>query len=405
MAVAPWYLYVCGVNHKSASQDEREKLQIGREELADCQVAFTEIPGVMESAIVSTCNRIEFYFVADRLDEPLDIVRAFYKRVREIDISPLTGSFYLLKDKKAARHLFQVAAGVDSMIVGESQILGQLKDAYSSACTVRTAGRILHRLFHQAFRVGKQVRTDTEMGKGACSVASAAVEFIASRLESLPRRNVLFIGASQMIALAASSMSRLEIGDFMFANRTQEKADGLAGRFGLRGHSLAELPALLEKADIVISCTASDDPVVRRSELESLTATRDGSPMIVVDMAVPRDIEYDAGNPLPHVEFLDLDRLKIFVEENRQCRNDAIPQAEQIVEQRLAEFMYWYSHAHQELANGMLDRSFEHMRRLELARLMKKLPIELREELDHASRHLVQKLLHVHNRVNETPEE
>lgn len=405
MAVAPWYLYVCGVNHKSASLDARQPLQIGRDELADCQVAFSEFPGVMESTIVSTCNRVEFYFVADRLNQPLDILSGFYRRIRTLDLQPMMSSFYVYRDREAARHLFTVAAAVDSMVVGEAQILGQLKDAYSSACTVKTAGRVLHRLFHQAFRVGKQVRTDTEMGKGACSVASAAVDFVASRLETLARRNVLFIGASQMIALAASGMARLAVGEFLFANRTVDKADGLASRFGLRGHALVELPELLVGSDIVISCTASPEAVITRDMIETAQAGRANAPLILVDMAVPRDIDYAPDNPNSPIEVLDLDRLRIFVENNRRVRVDAIPQAETIIDQRLTEFMYWYSHAHQELANGMLDRSFEHMRRLELARLMKKLPIELRDELDHASRHLVQKLLHVHNRVKETPEE
>lgn len=405
MAVAPWYLYVCGVNHKTASQDERQSLQIGREELADCQVAFSEIPGVMESTIVSTCNRVEFYFVADRVNEPLEVIGAFYRRIGRPDPPTHPGRFYCMHDRMAARHLFDVAAAIDSMVVGESQILGQLKDAYSSACTVKTAGRILHRLFHQAFRVGKQVRTDTEMGKGACSIASAAVEYIARHIDSLAGRNVLYLGASQMVALAASSLSRLDVGDFMFANRTVEKADRLAARFGLRGHSLAELPSLLERADVIVSCTGSPDAVVSRSLLDEALRRRNGRPLLVVDMAVPRDIDYDPGHERPDLNILDLDRLKVFVENNRQHREDAVPQAEQIIEQRLSEFMYWYSHAHQELANGLLDRSFEHIRRLELARLMKKLPIELRDELDHASRHLVRKLLHVHNRVNETPEE
>lgn len=405
MAVAPWYLYVCGVNHKCASQDERQSLQVGRDELADGQVALSEIPGVMESTIVSTCNRIELYFVADRLNEPLDIVRAFYHRLRTLDISSASELFYVHRDRTAARHLFALAAGIDSMVVGETQILGQLKDAYSSACAVKTAGRILHRLFHQAFRAGKQVRTDTEMGKGACSVASAAVEYVASQLPTLSGRNVLFIGASQMIALAASGMSRLEVGDFMFANRTVDKADGLAGRFGRRGHSLAELPSLLDKADVVISCTGSPEPVLSQPMLAEAVVRRSGRPLLIVDMATPRDIECDGMESLQAVSLLDLDKLKVFVDSNRQQRATAIPKAELIIDQRLAEFMYWYSHAHQELANGMLDKSFEHIRRLELARLMKKLPIELRDELDHASRHLVQKLLHVQNRVNDTPEE
>ncbi|MBD3402121.1 glutamyl-tRNA reductase [candidate division GN15 bacterium] len=404
MAAAPWYLYVCGVNHKNTSLDLRQPLQIGREELADCQVAFSELPGVMESAIVSTCNRIEFCFVADRLNDPRDIVTDFYRRVRGLDVSAQRDRFYLMRDREAAEHVFRVAAGVDSMVVGETQILGQLKDAYSSACTVKTAGRILHRLFHQAFRVGKQVRTDTEMGKGACSVASAAVEYVKSRLEQFDRPDILFIGASQMIALSASSLSRLDVGEFYFANRTVDKADGLAGRFGRRGHSLDDLPYLLPMADIVISCTGAPAAVLSAETVANAVAQREARPLLAIDLAVPRDIE-PPESPIENLETVDLDSIKAFVETNRQYREAAVPQAEMIIEQRLDEFFYWYTHAHQELANGMLDKSFEHIRRLELERVMKKLPIELRDELDHASRHLVQKLLQVRKRVNETEPE
>ena len=168
MAVGNWHLVVCGVNHHETSVERREPLQLGREDIASAHAQFSRMAGVKEATIVATCNRIEFYAVTDKTIDVFDLVARFYSRFRQFDLSAMRDDFYIRKNKHAVVHLFRVAAGIDSMVLGENQILGQLKEAYSSACAVKAAGKVLHRLFHQAFRVGKQVRTNTELGKGAC---------------------------------------------------------------------------------------------------------------------------------------------------------------------------------------------------------------------------------------------
>ena len=190
-------LVVCGVTHQTSTLEEREPLQVGTDELARANTVFARLPQVTESAIVSTCNRIEFYFVTARDQEPLDIVAAFYKELKGLDLEPYRRLFEARKSTHAAEHLFRVATGIDSMVVGETQIFGQIKDSYASACAVKSAGKVIHRLFHQAFRVGKQVRTDTEMGKGACSVSTATVELLKSKLSIHDRPVILFVDAGR----------------------------------------------------------------------------------------------------------------------------------------------------------------------------------------------------------------
>jgi len=187
MVKVDWRLVVCGTNHKSSGLEQREALQIGAEDIARAHAELAQIAGVLEATIISTCNRIEFYLVAELPHHSFDIVTEFYRRFREIDITPQRDVFYVHRGKHAADHLFRVAAGIDSMVLGENQIQGQIKDAYTSACAVKIAGKIIHRLFHHAFRIGKQVRTDTEMGRGACSVSSAATDLLKSNLDKSAR--------------------------------------------------------------------------------------------------------------------------------------------------------------------------------------------------------------------------
>jgi glutamyl-tRNA reductase len=218
---------MCGVSHKTSSLEERESLQLSGEEMAKANAIFGSLSRVMESVIVATCNRIEFYFVTARGEDPFDVVAEFYREFKGEDISRYQELFLTRKGTHAVDHLFQVAAGIDSMVLGENQILGQVKDAYSSACAVKSVGKVLHRLFHQAFRVGKQVRSDTEMGKGACSVSSAAVEMLRSKTKDIDRPSILFIGINQMIGLAAGKLMSAHHSRLYFANRTVEKRSNL----------------------------------------------------------------------------------------------------------------------------------------------------------------------------------
>jgi len=393
-----WQLVLCGINHKTATVEQREPLQIGREELAGANSMLSYVDGIKESLILCTCNRIEFYLIADRTLKPFDIVASFYRQMRKLDISGSESGFYIRCDKDAVDHLFHVAAGMDSMVLGEHEIMGQAKEAYSSACAVKTAGKVLHGLFHQAFRIGKKVRSDTELGQGACSVSTATIEMIKSRIGSVENPAILFIGLNKMISLATSRLKRRGYDRFMFANRTGQKAVEFAALHNSRGYSLEELPELLVQADIVISCTGADHAIVTDKMLGDLTKSQPGKKLLIADMAIPRDVELI--NRYPGIECYDLEDVKYFVKSQQDQRELALPEAEEIIERRLDQFMYWFEHVrHEPLYNGLGD-TFEKIRRIEVDKLLEALPMDEHDVVDRATRQLVEKLLQVKVRTS-----
>jgi len=385
-------LIVCGINHRSGGVEIRQPLQISRGDLPKANVILSKRDGVLESAIVATCNRIEFYMVTDNRHDPFSIIERFYIEFSGLSVDEWKGYFYTKKDRHAADHLFRVAAGVDSMVLGENHIQGQIREAYTSACNVKTAGKILHRLFHQAFRVGKQTRTDTELGRGSCSVSSASVDLLKSRLAEIHNPTIVLIGVNQMIALAASSLNRLGYSNLMFANRTKTKAEALARQYGGTGYPLEDLEILLRQADVVISCTSAKEPLIDVPMLDRVKPLREGKKLMMLDMAVPRDIAVpkDYGQ---EVEILDLDDVREFIKAANEAKMQAVVKAEEIIERRLDEFIYWYDHARLEPAyNGLDDRADELMRS-ELSPLFSGLPEQLRTEIEEAIRKYSLKLL------------
>jgi glutamyl-tRNA reductase len=398
MAVCNWHLYICGINHKTSAITDRESLQISRQELPAANSTLSAQAGLMEAAVVSTCNRVELYIVADKAQAPFEIVKSFYRIIKGRDISSLEPFYYIKRDRQAAEHLFRVVAGIDSMVLGENHIVGQLKEAYSSACLVKSTGKVLHRLFHQAFRVGKQVRTDTEMGKGACSVSGAAIELLSSKLDQFEKPTILFVGINQMISLAASALSALENANFLFSNRTVEKAIEFAAKYDSEGYSLDELPNLLRQADAVITCTGSQLPVISKKILTDLQYSIPSKKLIILDLANPRDVEAnDSYNR--QIEIHDLDSIKKFLDDRQQKMQEAIPLAEEIIDRKLEEFLYWFNHVrHEPLYNG-LDKQFEFIRQEELAALIDKLPRELQGEINTATKRLINRLLQMKMRT------
>jgi len=399
MVQIDWQLVVCGISHKTSALEQREPLQFGHDEMARAHATFRSIPGVMENLIVSTCNRIEFYFVSERSHDPFEQVVSFFKDIKGIDITELRENFYIRKGKHVAGHLFRVATGIDSMVIGENQILGQLKDSYSSSCAVKASGKLIHRLFHQAFRVGKQVRTDTPMGRGACSVSSVAVDMLTTKIHMLKEPSILFVGINRMTELAARNLNHLENSSYIFTNRTVEKAGILAEKYAGESYPLEALPKLLPRVDVVISCTGSKEPVITRSMLDGYLAENPERKIFILDMAVPRDVELEK-NYNPAVELYDLEDIGQFVREGQKKREAAIPEAEHIIERLLGEFTYWYEHVQHEPVYNGLEQSFEDIRREEVADLIDKLPPQLKSECESISRRMVKRLLQVKIRSN-----
>jgi glutamyl-tRNA reductase len=402
MEAGMWQLVECGATHESSSVEEREPVQLRAEEAVAANALFGELDAVLESAVVATCNRVEFYFVAARETNPFEVVADFYRRFNGLELRPHRGLFNIRTGIGAAEHLFRVAAGVDSVVIGENQILGQIKAAYSTACAVGSAGKVIHRLFHQAFRVGKRVRSDTAIGRGACSVSTAAVDLILEALGPVEDPTVLFVGVNQMIQLAARRLARQGVSRFRFANRTAPKAREFAKDFAhadARGYGLDDLPALLSQAHAVISCTSSPDPVITRDMLKG--ADRG---LVVVDLAIPRDVEAVADGVeggAPPVTIYNLEGIKRFVSDRQAQRKSEIPRAEEIIERKLDEFDYWYGHVQYEPYNNGGDRTLEEIREEEVAPIIDKLPPELRRQFDRATRRLIERVSKAAKRSHE----
>ncbi len=402
---ANWHLVVCGVNHTTTTVEEREPLQIGHEEMARANAVLANLPGVMESLVISTCNRIELYFTWDHSRTPFAVVTDFYSELKQLDILDRESSFYVHKDREAADHLFRVVAGLDSMVLGENQVVGQVREAYSSACAVKAAGKVLHRLFHVAFRVGKQVRTDTEMGRGACSVSSAAVNMLQNDIALPHKPKVLFVGVNQMISLFATGLSRAAHGSLYFANRTIARAEDLAGKFNGTWHGLDELAILLGKVDVAVFCTGSSEPLVTTATIDQVVSSppkhvgKRPNRLVIIDLAIPRDVAVERGYD-PSIDVYDLQDIQAWVKKAKEQRERAIPEAEGILGHRLDEFIHWFDHIRYEPTYNGLDRTFEDIRQEELQNILERLPTEVRDQLDDATCRLVNRLLQVKIRTS-----
>jgi glutamyl-tRNA reductase len=293
---------------------------------------------VSEATILSTCNRTEVYCRQEDAD-PEGVVRWLcdYHRLTARDVAPY---LYQHPDESAVRHVFRVAAGLDSMVLGEPQILGQMKDAFSTAHKLGTTGKILNRLFQQTFTVAKRIRTDTAIGASAVSVAYAAVNLAKQIFTSLGDQTVLMIGAGETIELTARHLHNQGLRHLIVANRTVERARQVADSFSGEAISLAELPSRLHEADILIASTASTLPILGKGAVEQALRQRKHRPMFMVDLAVPRDIEEQVAE-LDDVYLYTVDDLREVVEENMESRRAAADEAEKIIDLQTAGFMRW----------------------------------------------------------------
>jgi glutamyl-tRNA reductase len=332
------YLLAFGLNHHTAPVEIREKVVFAPEDLAR---ALRELKGsgtAGEATILSTCNRTELYC---GLEDPKDrrVVDWFcaYQKLRRHDVHDY---LFQYPEEAAVKHAFRVAAGLDSMILGEPQILGQMKDAFAAAHKAGVTGKILNRLFQQTFAVAKQVRTDTAVGASAVSVASTTVLLAKRIFEQLSSQTVLLIGAGDTIELCARHLREHEVGHMIVANRTLERARPIADRHNAEAISLAEMPARLGDADIVISSTASQLPILGKGAVERALKLRKHRPMFMVDIAVPRDIEPEVAQ-LNDVYLYTIDDLNEVVQENMQSRKEAAREAERIIDAKVFDFMDW----------------------------------------------------------------
>ncbi|CBL45444.1 Glutamyl-tRNA reductase [gamma proteobacterium HdN1] len=326
-----------GINHRTAPVDVRERVAFMPDRLGDALREACELQPLREVAILSTCNRMELYCVAEDKDAPKELF-GWLGRYHALSVDKLRGAAYQFWDDQAVRHIMRVASGLDSMVLGEPQVLGQLKDAFAKARDARTLGPNLGRLFQQAFSVAKQVRTDTDIGANPVSVAYAAVSLARHIFSDLSKSSALLIGAGETMELVARHLHEQGVQKIVVANRTLERASVLAERFNGRSILLEEIPAALNDTDIVITSTASPLPIIGKGMVEKAMRVRRHKPVFMVDIAVPRDVEEAVGE-LDDVYLYTVDDLQQVIDENRKQREAAATQAEGIVLQRTASFM------------------------------------------------------------------
>ncbi|HJV69401.1 glutamyl-tRNA reductase, partial [Ideonella sp.] len=332
-----------GLNHATAPLDLRGRFAFSPEQFVPALRSIRErLNRRPEVALVSTCNRTELY-VADEPPRTSALVAPVVDWLAEVGGVPsqtLREHAYVLHDGAAARHAFRVASGLDSMVLGEPQILGQMKQAVREADTAGTLGTTLHQMFQRSFAVAKEVRTSTEIGAHSISMAAAAVRLAAQLFEDLGELKILFVGAGEMIELVATHFAARNPRSMTVANRTLERGEKLAGRFGAEALRLADLPQRLSEFDVVVSCTASSLPIIGLGAVERALKARRHRPMFMVDLAVPRDIEPEVGR-LSDVYLYTVDDLSTLVQTAGEKRQAAVQQAEAIIETGVQGFVHW----------------------------------------------------------------
>ena len=329
-------LFAFGINHQSAPVEVRERVVFNAEGLPVALRDLVDHKPVREAAIISTCNRTEVYCNAQ---EPGNAVRwlADYHQLRPAVLEPF---LYTLPRERAVKHAFRVASGLDSMVLGEPQILGQMKQAVRSAEAAGTLGLVLHKLFQQTFSVAKEVRTRTDIGAASVSLAAAAVRLAERIFPGVSGQKILLIGAGEMIELTAAHFAAQHPRGMTFANRSVDRAQVLAARFGAQAVSLNELSEVIAAHDIVVTSTASPLPIIGKGMVERALKRRRHRPMLMVDLAVPRDVETEVA-AMDDVFLYSVDDLGKVAQEGRDQRAAAVSKAEEIIDAKVIDFMHW----------------------------------------------------------------
>jgi glutamyl-tRNA reductase len=388
------YILLTGLNHRSAPLDVRERFSLTKSQLPGALDALQERLG--SGVVLSTCNRTEVYTVVKQGAQGHAALDGFLEAEFGVEIEEVRPYLYTLEQRDAVVHLYRVASSLDSLIVGESQILGQVRDAYSAAAAQGTARGVLTRLFHQALRVGKRARRETAIGRNALSVSRACVEMARRSLGDLQSRRGVVVGVGEASKLAAKALRDSGLGSLVVANRTWEHAQELAAELDGEVASLDQLPDLLREADVAVTSTEAPDFLISEPTVREAMALRGDRPLVMIDIAVPRDVDPAVGD-LPGVHLYDIDDLEMVAEANRRERQAEVSSVEEIVQQEASRFQsWWISREVVPTIAAMRDRA-EEIRQAELQQTFRRLPglsaAELRR-VETLSKALVKKLLH-----------
>ena len=384
-------LFAFGMNHHTAPLAVREQVTFHAENLEAALRDLVARESVREAAIISTCNRTEVYCSTHEPIRAIDWLARFH----HLKAPVLEPFLYTLPRERAVAHAFRVASGLDSMVIGEPQILGQMKDAVKSAELAGTLGTVLHKLFQSTFSVAKAVRTQTDIGASSVSMAAAAIKVAERIYPSIAGQKILFVGAGEMIELCSTHFAAKQPREMTFANRSIERGEQLASRFQGRAITLNDLPEQLPLHDIVVTCTASTLPILGKGMIERALKVRRHRPILMIDLAVPRDVEAEVAE-LDDVFLYSVDDLGKIVQEGLDTRHAAVAQAEAIINANVHTFMHWLENRELVPTIRALRDQVERMRRHELERAARMLakgddPEKVLEQLSHS---LTNKFLH-----------
>jgi len=334
-------ILLIGVNHRSAAVEVRERLAFSPQQVQQAAAELRASGLALEAAILSTCNRSEIYVVAaEGPQDPLQQIESFFVQFHKQDAAELSPLLYRSADRDAVRHLFRVAAGLDSLLLGEAEILGQVKQAYKVALENQSTGAILNRLFQNALEAGKRVRTQTDLGARPMSVAFAGVKLAEQVFGNLENENAVVVGAGSVAEQVADRLRDRGIGKLFIVNRSHERAEALARRTGGQAWDWAELPAVLEQSDIVITSVVSEEPVLDAERMGGVMHVRGNREVFIMDLGMPRNVAASVGH-LYNLFLYNLDDLSAIVQENRAAREMEIPRAEAIVAEHVSKFQMW----------------------------------------------------------------
>ncbi|RLA92712.1 MAG: glutamyl-tRNA reductase [Deltaproteobacteria bacterium] len=389
-------LIVAGLSYKTSPVEIREKLSFSSQEIKKSLKKIVDLPEIYEGIILSTCNRVEIFFSTQEKEKGIEEIKNFLSDYHQIPLEKLTPHLYFYSDQEAIKHVFRVASSLDSMILGEPQILGQLKDAYRNAVECKTTGLILNRLLHKAFFVAKRVRTETNIASSAVSVSFAAVELARKIFDKIDNKKVLLIGAGEMAELVTQHLISNGVKDLFIANRTFERAQSLVKQFGGRAIAFEDISLYLSQVDIVISSINASHFIITPDQTQAALKMRKNKPLFMIDISVPRTLDPRINN-ISNVYLYDIDDLEGIVETNKQIRKNEAKKAEEIIEKEKLVFLKWLKQQEVTPTIKHLKEKVERIRQKELEKTISKwksLNEKEKEKLDALTRSIVNKILH-----------
>jgi glutamyl-tRNA reductase len=389
-------IVIVGLNHRSAPVEIRERLAFPADTIGHALRGLVERDGISEGVIVSTCNRVEVCALAGEGYRGTQSIKEFLSSYHGMTLEELSSYLYHHVEEDAVRHLFRVSSSLDSMVLGEPQILGQVKDAYGYACEFRSIGPVLDKFFTKAFSVAKRVRTETRVANSAVSVSYAAVELAKKILGDLADKTVMLIGAGEMCELAARHLLSAGAKGILVTNRTFERAVRLAEEFDGTPVRFEELPVHLKRADIILSSTGAPHFILKREDVEEVIRIRRNRPMFFIDMAVPRDIDPDA-NQIDNVYVYDIDDLNNVIETNLEERQREAARAEEIVVAEVSSFRRWLEAQQVTPTIVSLRKKFEEIKEAEVAKALSALGAQdprTRKVVESLASSILNKMLH-----------